>query len=112
MKWKNFYFQGEKQGVKFSSCREHMLTCNPIFRGVNDNKFYYCHIVWSAVQVGLLPECDSDFIELDKMWTEEEKKELLMYDLGIMKNGYVSLCQYCGGCGVDNTNIIPAGIQE
>lgn len=112
MKWKNFYFPREKQKVKMNTIREHMLMCNPIFRGINDNKFYYCHIVWSAVQAGLLPEKESDSIDISGTLNEEERRNLMAYDLGIMRNGYVSLCEYCGGCGEDNLEIIPAGVQE
>lgn len=111
MKWKNFYFPREQQKAKFNTVREHMLTCNPIFRGTNDNKFYYCHIVWSAVQAGLIEEKETDFIDLSKVVKEEDKRKLLAYDLGIMEKEFVSLCKYCGGCGEDNIAIIPAGIQ-
>lgn len=112
MTWKKFYFPRENQGVQFHTIREHMLNCNPVFRGLNDNKFYYCHIVWSAVKAGLLEENGTDYIDLNKEFNEEDKKNFLLYDLGVMKKGYVSLCEYCGGCGSDNTSVIPAGIQE
>lgn len=110
--WKDFYFPREKQKVMFDTVREHMLICNPIFRGLNDQHFYYCHIVWSAVKAGLLEEKETDYIDLSKDFNENDKMKLLLYDLGIMENKYVSLCEFCGGCGSDNTSVIPAGIQE
>lgn len=110
--WKDFYFPRKKQGVHFSSVREHMLCCNPVFRGLNDKKFYYCHIVWSAEQAGLLKATTSDYVDLEEISDSYGKRKLLEHDLGFVKNGYISLCSYCGGCGYDNQNLIHAGIQE
>jgi len=112
MEWKNFYFPSEAQKANYASVREHMLLCNPNFRGLNDNKFYYCHIVWSAACAGLLPEINEDFVTLKSKMSDEEKRRFIAHDLGMMERGSMSLCQYCGGCGEDNTEIIPAGIQE
>lgn len=112
MTWKDFYFPRENQKVVYSSVRNHMLNCSPLFRGLNDQRFYYCHIVWSAVKAGLLDEKETDYFDLNTVIDEEKKLQLLMYDLGYMKEGYVSLCEFCGGCGSDNKSIIPAGIQE
>lgn len=110
--WKNFYFPREEQGARFDSVREHMLCCNPVFRGLNDKRFYYCHIVWSAVQAGLLKEAASDYIDLEEICSKSDRKRLLEHDLGFVENEYVSLCKFCGGCGNDNQSIIQAGLQE
>ncbi len=112
MKWKNFFFPKEKQKVGFESAREHMLCCNPVFRGLNDKKFYYCHIVWSAVQAGLLKEDRADFVDLEDIKSPAERKKLLLHDLGFVENGSISLCRYCGGCGSDNESLVVAGVQE
>lgn len=112
MTWKDFYFPRDSQKAVYNSIREHMLNCSPLFRGLNDQRFYYCHIVWSAVKAGLLDEKEADYFNLDTEVDEEKKLKLLMYDLGYMEKGYVSLCEFCGGCGNDNKSIIPAGIQE
>ena len=112
MKWKDFYFPKKKQEVKFMSVRDHMLCCNPVFRGLNDKKFYYCHIVWSAVEAGLLKENDSDYVDLESIHKCNDREKLLKHDLGYVDNGYVSMCALCGGCGYDNQSVISAGIQE
>ena len=111
-KWKNFYFPRETQMAQYDSERGHMLCCNPVFRGINDKKFYYCHIVWSAVQAGLIKEESSDYIKLEDIHSQNDREKLLEHDLGFVENGYVSLCKYCGGCGFDNKSVITAGIQE
>ena len=113
MQWKDFYFPSKQQIFNLNSLREHMLCCNPVFRGLNDKKFYYCHILWSAEQAGLwTPQKDRDFIKLDNVKTIADKEVLLAYDLGFVEKDYVSLCRVCGGCGVDNVSVIEAGVQQ
>jgi len=112
MKWKDFYFPERKQGAEYTSVREHMMHCNPVFRGLNDHKFYYCHIVWSAVQAGLLKEEKSDYVSLEEYNDLDSRRKLLEHDLGFVENGYVTMCRYCGGCGSDNESIIDAGVQD
>ena len=112
MKWKDFYFPRTHQGAEFTSFREHMLCCNPVFRGLNDKKFYYCHIIWSAEQAKLWYPQSGDYINLEEVISIEDKERFMAYDLGFMDNGYVTLCRACGGCGVDNKSIIDAGLQE
>ncbi|MDA0081933.1 hypothetical protein [Brachyspira hyodysenteriae] len=88
-----------------------MLNCSPIFKGVNDSKLYYCHIVWSAVKSGLIKENNNDFIYLSKKLDYNEKLYLLKFSLGMIENKYISLCSLCAGCGSDNNNIIDVGVQ-
>ncbi len=111
MKWKDFFFPQKKQQVRFESVREHMLCCNPVFRGLNDKKFYYCHIVWSAVQAGLLKEEKADFVDLTKIKNTVDRKKLIAHDLGFVEKESISLCKYCGGCGSDNVSSVLAGVQ-
>lgn len=112
MQWKDFYFPTKKQGVDFVSEHDHMMSCNPVFRGLNDKKFYFCHILWSAVQAGIWQEKEQDYINLEMIQSTEDKKRLLAHDLGFIEGGSVSLCRVCGGCGVDNSCVIDAGVQE
>lgn len=112
MNWKSFYFPREEQQVKFHTVREHMLCCNPVFRGLNDKKFYYCHIAWSAVEAGLLEENRADYVVLEQIKTDADRKRFLACDLGFVENGHISLCRYCGGCGSDNKSVVRAGEQD
>lgn len=107
--WKNFYFPMEKQGAEFTNIREHMIECSPNFRGLNDGKFYFCHILWSADQAGLLKEEETDYLNLEE---QIEKEQFVKFDLSYVKKGAVSLCKYCGGCGNDNKILIRAGEQS
>ena len=111
LKWVDFLFPYSKFNIDAKDVRNHMLNCSPIFKGVNDSKLYYCHIVWSAVKSCLIKENNNDFIDLSKKLNDDEKLNLLKFSLGMIENKYISLCGLCAGCGSDNNNVIDVGIQ-
>ena len=90
-----------------------MISCSPVFHGVNEGKYYYCHVAWSAEKSGLFQLSDDDYIDLTKVdpHKPEDRRRVVLHSLGMMDKGYVSLCRYCGGCGSDNTNYVMAGVQ-
>ena len=92
--------------------REHMLQCNG-WRGLNDGKFYFCNVAWSIDKAGQFKLNEDDYINLADLPanTKESKEKILAYSLGYMLKGYMSFCQYCGGCGPDNQNYVLAGEQ-
>lgn len=109
--WKDFGFPMARPVIKCSDMVKHMRTCAPIFHGLNDNKFYYCHVAWSAEKAGIYKLNKGDYICLDNL-ALTEKRKLTKHALGNLEDGYVSLCQLCGGCGDDNLNIVKAAIQK
>lgn len=112
--WKDFGFPKEKAEHESKTVREHMLNCAPIFHGLNDNKFYFCHVSWSAEKSGLYNLTKNDYIDLNQIDcnSDESKRQIVEHGLGGLTKGYVSLCEICGGCGSDNSKIIKAGVQE
>lgn len=112
LEWLDFGFP--KNPCNYKDVRQHMLCCGPVFHGYNDGKLYYCHVSWSAEKCRLIQLNDTDFINLSVLSKEGaiNKQELAQYSLGEWKKGYVSMCRLCGGCGKDNRNVIPAGIQK
>ncbi len=114
LEWVDFCFPGQdgKGQLPIKDVRSHMLCCSPAFHGLNDEKFYYCHVAWSAEKAGLTVLKDSDYIELKNVGMDMEgKRHLVEYARGVMKESYVSLCAKCMGCGIDNHFVIPAGQQ-
>lgn len=107
--WKDFGFPVDSLNIG-ENVREHMKTCAPLFHGLNDNKFYYCHVAWSAEKTGLYKLNKGDYVDLDKL-DVKEKRKITKYALGDMEDQYVSLCRVCGGCGEDNINNVKAAIQ-
>lgn len=114
LEWVDFRFPPDEaeQKLPIKDIRSHMLCCSPEFHGLNDGKFYYCHVAWSAEKAGLSELSENDYIDLADYRTDAESKRYLVeYANGKMKGGYVSLCGKCMGCGIDNHFVVPAGLQ-
>lgn len=114
LEWVDFCFPqiDGKMKLPIEDVRAHMLCCAPAFHGLNDGKFYYCHVAWSAEKAGLINLRENDYIDLSNYGTDpENKRDLVEYASGNMKSGYVSLCARCMGCGIDNHFVVPAGKQ-
>ena len=111
--WCDFGFPTHPCDINEEKCREHMLNCDPGWRGLNDGKFYFCNVAWSAEKAGLINLIEGDYINLDDKNKDKSmrKQEILEYTTGNLKNGYVSFCKYCGGCGSDNKVFVNAGQQ-
>lgn len=107
LSWLDFGFPENPISLPDEKVYQHMLDCSPAFKGINDKKLYYCHIVWSADQCGIYKEKDTDYLNLLKC----SKKEVVYYTLGIMEN-YTSLCKYCAGCASDNKMVIDVAVQK
>lgn len=107
--WKDFGFPVAPLNID-KNVKEHMETCAPLFHGLNDNKFYYCHVAWSAEKAGLYQLSEGDYIDLNKL-DVAKKRSLVQHALGDIEGRYVSLCKVCGGCGEDNLNNVMAAIQ-
>lgn len=112
MNWVDFLLPYSNFKIEKEKIKEHMLNCSPAFKGLNDSKFYYCHIVWSAVKAGIIEEKSSDHIDLSKKLSEKDRFNLLKYFFGLPDEHYISLCEKCAGYGSDNKRVIKAGIQS
>lgn len=71
--------------------------CGAPFRGLRNQKFYYCHLEASAVELGEWKEQEGDAFLLDP-YDADRKIELLEFNLGYSKRGYPSICMKCEGC--------------
>lgn len=111
LQWLDFLFPEKSLNLSDKAARENMLACNPVFKGVNDSKFYYCHIVWSAVKAGLINENPKDFIDISNILSYDEKIILLKFSAGLIEENCTSLCKHCAGCSHFNNNLVDAAIQ-
>ena len=109
--WNDFYFPVNKICIDEEKCYAHMRECAPIFHGYNDKKIYYCHVAWSAEKIGKYKLSQSDYIDLRNITDDESRHKIAEHCLGMLDEGYVSFCQFCGGCGKDNKCIVMAGEQ-
>lgn len=114
MLWKDFGIPRCKGEYRPGSVREHMLTCAPLFHGLNDKKYYFCHVSWSAEKAGFYRLSEDDFVDLCKLDADSnhDKRKLIYHSMGEdLPKGHVSLCRLCGGCGEDNQVEVHAGEQ-
>lgn len=112
LRWCDFGFPVNNRMYDFDKVREHMLSCGPIFHGLNDGKYYYCHVSWSADKAKLLKNVSDDYIDLRTLNDDDRAKEaILEHSNGNMAKGFVKLCKICGGCGNDNTEFVKAAEQ-
>lgn len=112
--WLDFRFPSDNLKIKLNDIRSHMMCCAPAFHGLNDKKFYYCHVAWSAEKAGLFQLKEGDYISLESIDAnnKDECRYLIEYASGNMKNNYVSLCEVCMGCGADNNYTVTVAKQK
>lgn len=112
--WKDFGFPNQPFHWGKDGVYEHMKNCSPFFHGINDKKLYYCHIIWSAERAGIYTVPKQDYLDLTELDSgkEEDRIRVSRYSMGDCERGFLGFCMVCGGCGEDNTRIIPAGVQK
>lgn len=112
LRWCDFGFPVNNRMYDFDKVREHMFSCGPIFHGLNDGKYYYCHVSWSADKAKLLKTVPDDYVDLRVLNDDENAKEMILeHSKGNLAKGFVKLCKICGGCGNDNTEFVKAAQQ-
>tara|TARA_B100000767_G_scaffold232638_1_gene224629 strand:+ start:474 stop:1742 length:1269 start_codon:yes stop_codon:yes gene_type:complete len=72
----------------------HFNKCVAPYRGLSNKKLYFCHLNTSAVLSKILEDDPNDFIDLENISPEE----LIKFDIGFIKKGYLTFCKNCNGC--------------
>jgi len=104
--WYDFGDLRIKKNLPTDELIKHFDSCTAPFRGLNDGKFYYCHLNTSAVRTKLFPLNKNDYASL----VDVTKENLIKFDLGFTDSGYISFCDNCNGC---NTGIkIPVSYEK
>jgi hypothetical protein len=106
IEWYDFGDLRVKKNLPTDKLIKHFDSCTAPFRGLNDGKFYYCHLNTSAVRTKLFPLSENDYVDINTI----SKENLLKFDLGYTDLGYITFCDNCNGC---NTGIkIPVGYEK
>ena len=82
-------FFGEKENI------DHFDSCTAPYKGINNGKYFYCHLNTSAILSGMHNLSENDYYLLNN---NTDREELLKFDLGYLKKGYATFCQKCNGC--------------
>lgn len=106
--WADFGFPVMPVKRNEEQLKEHLMCCHPEWNGLNDGKFYYCNISWSAEKSGHFKLNDNDFIVLEDIDASDRNA---CHTIAELSRGTSSFCRVCGGCGSDNTNYVLVGEQ-
>ena len=110
--WSDFGHPSEEKFVGEKESIDHFDSCSAPFRGLNNSKYYYCHLNTSAVLAKKFKDNKNDYYDLNnKLFNGEE---LLKLDLGFPKKGYVTFCKNCYGCNTglgDKVNPSSQGLR-
>ncbi|MCM1038091.1 MAG: radical SAM protein [Ruminococcus sp.] len=106
--WCDFGFPENPYKRNDQQLKEHLAYCRPEWNGLNEGKFYYCNLSWSAEKSGYFKLKEEDYIVLKEI--DPRDKEACR-QLVALSRGTSSFCRICGGCGKDNTNYVKTGIQ-
>lgn len=106
IEWYDFGDLRSKNNMSEEELINHFDSCTAPFRGLNDSKFYYCHLNTSAVLTKLFPPNENDYVNLSEVYPSD----LIKFDLGFTELGYLTFCDNCNGC---NTGIkIPVSYEH
>ena len=97
LRWCDFGFPVNNRMYDFEEVRNHMLSCGPVFHGLNDGRYYYCHVSWSADKAKLLRTVSDDYVNLEALPDDDSAKEaILEHSKGNLAKGFVKLCKVVG----------------
>ncbi|WP_044936434.1 radical SAM protein [Pseudobutyrivibrio sp. LB2011] len=106
--WFDYGFFEVDNGQNEEVLRKIFKTCNTPCREIRENKYYYCVMARSVSEnsgktIGL-----DEYLDMD---TVQDKEDVLAFELGLVENGYLSMCRYCRGAEAEKY-LIPAAIQQ
>lgn len=106
--WTDFGFPDNPLKRTPVELEEHLKSCRPNWNALHGGKFYYCNVSWCAEQSGHFRLQPEDYIELRDVNPKDKDACRRIVELS---RGTSSFCKICGGCGKDNTNYVPTGVQ-
>jgi len=106
--WTDFGFPENPVIRTPEELEEHLRSCRPNWNALHGGRFYYCNVSWCAEQSGRFKLQEDDSIDLRKINPNDANACRKIVELS---RGTSSFCKICGGCGKDNKNYVPTGVQ-
>lgn len=95
--WIDYGFDYLNEPINEKTLIARFDSCHTPCREVRGNKLFFC-IQASTVSDNLkYDELDNDYLDLSVLTGDNWKKELLEYNLGYSKKGYLTMCHRCHG---------------
>lgn len=106
--WTDFGFPDYPVQRNEVQLEEHLKRCKPNWSGLQNGRFYYCNVSCCAELSGRFKLQPADYIDLE---TIDPTDKVACRKIVELSRGTSSFCKICGGCGADNTNYVPIGVQ-
>ncbi len=106
--WTDFGFPDSPVKRTNEQLEEHLKSCRPNWNALHNGRFYYCNVSWCAEQSGRFTLQEEDSISLENI---DPKDKRACREIVKLSRSTSSFCKICGGCGADNTNYVPTGVQ-
>lgn len=107
--WIDFAYQTTNLTLSDSEMTDYFDSCGDTCRLYMDGKYYYCSHGQGA-KMAFYPELQEDGEVLDFRDDRLTAKEIIEYNYGFSKNGYLSICRHCNGWSF-NKCVIPVAEQ-
>ena len=102
----------KRKPIKGINTVKYMRSCSSQFRCIGDEGFYYCGTAYNAEKIGYFKHSDKEFIDMNKIINNIDKRRFLEFYLGEFGNSNsLSLCKDCAGYSKYNTRIVNPIIQ-
>lgn len=108
IEWTDFGFPVNPVKRTPEQLEHHLRSCRPNWNALHGGRFYYCNVSWCAEQSGYFTLQEKDSIKLENINPQDKQACRKIVELS---RGTSSFCRICGGCGSDNTNYVPTGVQ-
>lgn len=95
--WKDYGFTTVNREENEGELLSVFDTCKTICREIRENKYYYCVMARSVSENLRLGLGENDYLDLDKLDYQDDKKVFLEYQLGYSEKGYLDMCNHCNG---------------
>ncbi|MBI4855610.1 MAG: radical SAM protein [Acetobacterium woodii] len=88
--------------------QNHFSMCAYYSRGLCFSKLYFCTINAALANLKIIDDNENDYLDLT---LNISKEEMFLFEMGMLKLGYTTLCPNCNGDYDLNKILLPAGEQ-
>lgn len=107
-KWVYFGDPSKRISIEETVIRKQFYDCAYYSRGLVNGKLYYCTINAALAELKMIPIDGNDYLDLKKV---KKTNEFFEFEMGNLKKGYCTLCEFCNGDYDVNQVLLPAGEQ-
>lgn len=108
--WMDYGFEYVDNGDDPHKLIEIFDACKTPCREIRGSRLYYCVMARSVSDNLHMDVGKDDYLDFDKLSSNDYKKQILEYTYGYSEKGYLDMCRYCHGADA-HKYIIPVAEQ-